>query len=61
MAHFLQEDQQENPMGRYDDDDYPEDDYPRSFGDCDCDHDPEEHDFDSCTVPGCECEGHWED
>jgi len=34
-------------------------DSPVIFGDCTCDHEPEEHGWQSCDVEGCECEGSW--
>jgi len=35
------------------------DDYPTSFEDCTCEHDPEDHGWGVCNVEGCECEGGW--
>ena len=40
------------------DEDY---EYPVYFVDCTCEHDPEQHDWVSCTVPDCPCEGHLEE
>ena len=38
--------------------DRPEED--ASLLDCTCDHDPEGHNGDGCTIEGCDCQGHWE-
>ncbi len=32
-----------------------------SLTDCTCDHDGELHDWESCVVDGCPCQGHWEE
>jgi hypothetical protein len=31
------------------------------FVDCTCDHDSDQHGWMHCDVPGCACEGHWEE
>lgn len=31
------------------------------FVGCTCEHEPEEHGWGECDVPGCPCEGGWEE
>lgn len=32
-----------------------------SFVGCTCEHEPEQHGWGECKVPGCPCEGGWEE
>lgn len=46
-------------MVAFEDDEIPEDRI--FFVDCTCQHDESEHGWGSCDVPGCGCEGGWEE
>jgi hypothetical protein len=35
--------------------------YTTIFIGCTCEHEPEEHGWGNCNVPGCPCEGGWEE